>query len=68
MNNQVLDSMLKGYYFTDNQETRRKALTDIIEKYPKEEVSKTLMILYRFVCWRKKSFDIIDDVRWLDGN
>lgn len=66
MNNERLESMLKGYDLRDTTEVRRKALLQIIEKYPIGEVSKTLMIYYRYICWQKKSFDVIDDVRWLD--
>ena len=59
------EEVLKDYKPNDSEDKRRVVLTDLAMTYGVEHIILQLMVLYRYICHRMVSYNILADVKWL---
>ena len=59
------EEVLRDYDPYNSEDERRTILTKLSEIYSIEHLEKQMMILYRHICHKKVSYNILADVKWL---
>ena len=59
------EEVLKDYKPNDSEDKRRVVLTDLAATYSVDHITIQLMVLYRYICHKMVSYNILTDVQWL---
>ena len=59
------EAVLKDYKPNGSEDERRDVLTDLAMTYGVEHIIIQLMVLYRYICHKMVSYNILADVKWL---
>jgi len=60
------EQVLKKYEPSDTEKERQDIIVQLSVLYGIEKVKTQLMVLYRYVCHEKVSYNILSDVKWMD--
>jgi flagellin-specific chaperone FliS len=60
------EQVLKNYEPSDTEKKRQDIIKQLSVIYGIEKVKTRLMILYRYMCHKRVSYNILSDVKWMD--
>ena len=60
------EAVLKYYKPNGSEDERRAVLTDLAMTYGVEHIIIQLMVLYRYICHKRVSYNILADVQWIE--